>query len=388
LLDASRDLRIVDGIISEVGEHLAPAQGETLVDAVGAIVAPGFADLHVHLREPGFPEKETVATGTEAAVHGGFTSVACMPNTKPALDSPATLRALSEVTARDARCHVYPIGAITLGREGRETSDFAALAQAGAVAFSDDGDPVRDAHVLRDAALRARNVPGVFISHCDDPEEEYVIRDLQIAYETGKPWHIAHLSTAAALDAIRRARENGTVVTCEVTPHHLLVTAENARTLGPGTRVNPPLRSEADVAAVRAAVYDGTINALATDHAPHTMAEKNGESGLVPPGFTGLEIALGAYLRALPDLPLLRLVEMLSTNPAKILGIPGGTLCVGAPADVTIFAYRDWVVDPSAFASKGKWTPFAGRHLPAKILATIVSGEVRYACHGAPSVSS
>jgi dihydroorotase len=343
--------------------------------------------MHVHLREPGFPEKETIATGTEAAVRGGFTSVACMPNTKPPLDNPAALRGLGEIVARDARCRVYPIATITLRRQGREPSDFAALAQAGAVAFSDDGDPVRDTRVLCDAAVRARDVAGVFISHCDDPEDAFVARDLLIAQRTGKPWHIAHVSTAAALQKIRWSRENGSVLTCEVTPHHLLVTADDARGLGSGARVNPPLRSEADVAALRTAVYDGTIDALATDHAPHTLQEKSGESGAVPPGFTGLEIALGAYVQALPDLPMSRLVRLLSTNPARILGIPGGTLRLGEPADLTIFAQREWTVDPSAFASKGKWTPFAGRRLPAKVLATIVAGTLRYQCHGEPSLS-
>lgn len=377
-LDALRDLRIVDGIISDLGEHLEPAEGENVLEATGSIVSPGFVDMHVHLREPGFPEKETIATGTDAAVRGGFTSVACMPNTKPPLDRPAALRDFKEMVARDARCRVYPIATITLERKGREPSDFAALAQAGAVAFSDDGDPVRDARVLRDAALRACGLGGVFISHCDDPEEEFVARDLLIAHETAKPWHVAHVSTAGALDAIRWSRENGTVVTCEVTPHHLLVTAESAQTLGPGARVNPPLRSQADVAALRAAVYDGTIDVLATDHAPHTAQEKRGDSGAVPPGFTGLEIALGAYALALPDLPLLRLVGLLSTNPARILGIPGGTLQCGTPADITIFAPHSWTVEPDAFASKGKWTPFAGRRLPLKVMATIVSGTLRH----------
>ncbi len=372
------DVRIRDGIIAEIGEHLESAGGEEIVDATGAIVTPGFVDMHVHLREPGFPEKETVATGTEAAVRGGFTSVACMPNTKPSLDTPAALRALLEIVANAARCRVYPIAAITRGREGREPCDFPALAQAGAVAFSDDGDTVRDARVLREAALRARDVAGVFISHCDDPEEEFVTRDLAIAGETAKRWHIAHVSTAGALDAIRWSRENGTVVTCEVTPHHLSVTAHEALSLGAGARVNPPLRSESDTAALRGAVYDGTVDAFATDHAPHTRQEKSGDAGAVPPGFTGLEIALGAYVRALPDLPLLRLVALLSTNPARILGIPGGNLRVGVPADVTIFAHRDWVVDPSGFASKGRWTPFAGRRLPLTVMATIVGGIVRY----------
>ncbi|MFY9718223.1 MAG: dihydroorotase [Candidatus Cybelea sp.] len=389
-LDALRDLRVRGGVITEIGEHLQSVADEGVMDVAGCIVAPGFVDMHVHLREPGFPEKETLATGTEAALRGGFTSVACMPNTKPALDSPGALRDLLARAAQSARCRVYPIAAITRERLGREPCDFPALAQAGAVAFSDDGDTVRDARVLRDAALAARGVAGVFISHSEDPafgedprrpslaEDVIVARDLLIAGETAKAWHIAHLSTALGLDLIRWARARGTRVTCEVTPHHLSLTADDAQALGAGARVNPPLRCEADCAALRAGVRDGTIDALATDHAPHTPAEKGGDSSAVAPGYTGLEIALGAYVQALPDLALSALVQLLSTNPARILGVPGGGLRVGEPADVTIFALREWLVDPSAFASKGRWTPFAGRRLPAKVLATIVAGAIGY----------
>ncbi len=375
-LDAVRDVRIQNGIVAEIGEHLESERGEKVVDAAGAVVAPGFIDMHVHLREPGFPEKETLATGTEAAVRGGFCSVACMPNTNPALDSAATLQWLREHAQRFGRCRVYPIGAITLGRKGRKPCDFAALAEAGAVGFSDDGDTVADAGVLRDAALRARDVRGVFISHCE-PEDLIVARDLAIASETGERWHIAHLSTRDALELVRQARANGAQVTCEATPHHLTFTAADASEIGPAARVNPPLRWEEDVTALRQGVRDGTIDALATDHAPHTEAEKN-DTASPAPGFTGLEIAVGAYADALPDLPLTHFVELLSVNPARILGIAGGTLRPGAAADVTIFARRSWVVDPATFASKGKSTPFAGRRLPCKVLATIVGGELRY----------
>ncbi len=375
-LDAVRDVRIRNGIVAEIGEHLESEPGESMLDATGAVVAPGFIDMHVHLREPGFPEKETLATGTEAAVRGGFCSVACMPNTNPALDSTATLQWLREHAQRFAHCRVYPIGAITLGRKGREPCDFAALAQAGAVGFSDDGDTVADARLLGDAALRARDVLSVFISHCE-PEDLIVARDLVIAAETGKRWHIAHLSTRDALELVRGARADGAHVTCEATPHHLTFTAADASEIGPAARVNPPLRWEEDVAALRQGVRDGTIDALATDHAPHTEAEKN-DAASPAPGFTGLEIAVGAYADALPDLPLTRFVGLLSVNPARILGIAGGTLRPGAAADVTIFAQRSWVVNPAAFASKGKSTPFAGRRLPCKVLATIVGGELRY----------
>ncbi len=375
-LDAVCDVRLREGVVLEIGKRLEDSRGETVVEAAGAVVAPGFVDMHVHLRQPGFPEKETLESGTEAAVRGGFTSIACMPNTKPALDDPEVLRALIRETARRGRCRVYPIGAITRGRAGREPCDFAALAEAGAVAFSDDGDSVESGSVLLDAALRALDVSGAFISHCV-PEDELVSRDLRIAAESGKAWHIAHVSTRAALDAIRSVREGGVRVTCEVTPHHLTFTSALRETLGPAATVNPPLRTQDDVEAMRAGVRDGTIDVFASDHAPHTDLEKRRPNEAAP-GFSGLEVAVGAYAAALPGLPLARFVELLSTNPARILGLRAGTLSVGAPADVTIFADRAWTVDPAAFASLGKCTPFAGRALPRQVLATIVGGDVRY----------
>jgi len=403
-IDALRDVRILGGVVTEIGEHLRPTRDEEIVDASDAIVAPGFIDMHVHLREPGYPEKETIATGTLAALRGGFTAVACMPNTQPALDTPGVLASLAEAVIREGRCRVYPIGAITRGRAGEEPVDFSALAAAGAVAFSDDGATIRSARVLRDAALRAQDVPGVFISHAEDEdlkgnavmaagavarelgvegapsvcEDVIVARDLLIGMDTGKPFHIAHLSTARALDLVRWARSQRARVTCEVTPHHLLLTDRTVRERGAGGKVNPPLRTGEDVRALIAGVRDGTIDALATDHAPHTPGEKNGELCAAAAGFTGLEIALGAYALALPDLPPQRLVAMLSTNPARILNVPGGTLSAGSRADVTIFAERSWRVDPTQFASKGKSTPFEGRTLPSRAIATIVSGELRF----------
>ncbi len=373
-VDAIADLRLRDGAIAELGGSLERLHGEALFDATGTVVAPGFVDMHVHLREPGFPEKETIETGTEAALRGGFTSVACMPNTKPSLDDPEVLHSLMREVARRARCRVYPIGAITRGRNGTEPCDFAALAQAGAVAFSDDGDSVEREDVLRAAAERARGVTGAFISHCE-PEDAIVERDVRIAEETGKAWHIAHLTTRVALDAVRSARARARV-TCEVTPHHLTFTSALGAALGAAATVHPPLRGEADVSGLREGVRDGTVDAFASDHAPHTDEQKHRADAA--PGFSGLEVALGAYAAALPDLPMARFVALIATNPARILGLRAGTLAVGAPADVTIFAEQPWSVDPSAFASLGKCTPFAGRTLPRKVVATIVGGDVRY----------
>ncbi len=375
-LDSLRDLRVRAGAILEIGEHLEASSDEEILDAAGAIVAPGFIDIHVHLREPGFPEKETMATGTEAAVRGGFATVACMPNTNPALDDPATLDWLMREVVRHARCRVTPIAAITRGRNGTQPCDFGALAQAGAVAFSDDGDTVEDAKLLREAAMLARNLRAPFIVHCE-PEGAIVKRDLRIAEQTGKAWHIAHLSTGDALEQVRRARMRGVRVTCEVTPHHLTFTNALFAQIGDAATVNPPLQSERDVQALRSGVRDGTIDAFASDHAPHAP-EKGRDARPAAPGFSGLEVAVGAYAAALPDLPLGRFVALLSTNPARIVGVRGGTLAIGEPADVTIFADRAWTVDSTAFASKGKCTPFAGCRLPRKVLATIVGGIVRY----------
>lgn len=376
-LDALRDLRLREGRIAEIGEHLEAAGDEEIVDARGTVVAPGFIDMHVHLRQPGFPEKETIATGTQAAVRGGFTAVACMPNTNPALDDPVVLASLMQTVQREANCRVHPIAAITHARQGRDPCDYERLVAAGAVAFSDDGDSVEDARVLRDAALRALAVEAPIIEHCL-PEESLVARDLTLCAQTGKRWHIAHVSTAAALQSIAASRSRGAAVTCEVTPHHLTFTDALIETSGAAAKVNPPLRAQSDVDALRQGVRDGSIDAFASDHAPHTQQEKSGDFEAAAPGFSGLEIAVGAYAAALPELPLMRFVALIATNPARILNIRGGTLALGEPADVTIFAERPWIVEPAAFASKGKCTPFAGRTLPRRVLATIVGGELRY----------
>lgn len=403
-LDALRDLRIAAGRIVEIGDHLQPYANEIVYDITGSVAAPGFIDMHVHLRDPGFPDKETIASGAEAAVRGGFTAVACMPNTHPAIDSPNVIAYITEAARRANRARVYAIAAITRGREGVTPCNFAELTQAGAVAFSDDGSTVMNARVLREAALAARELSGVFISHCEDTnlkaggvmhlgsvsrelnlvgspaiaEDSIVARDLLIAADTGKAWHIAHVSTARALEAIAVARAHGASVTCEVTPHHLLLTDESVREQGAAAKVNPPLRPDADVRALREGVRNGNVDAFASDHAPHTAAEKSASMHSAAVGCTGLEIAVGAYALALPNLPLLRFVALLSTNPARILNIPGGTLEIGSPADITVFTERPWTVDTSAFASKGASTPFAGYTFPRKTLLTIVDGDTKF----------
>jgi dihydroorotase len=400
-LDARLDLRLSASVVHEIGEALEPHAGEEVFDASGAYVAPGFIDMHVHLREPGYPEKETIASGAAAAAAGGFTAVAAMPNTNPAIDTPEIVEHVRRL-AQGVACRVYPVGAITRGRKGAEAVDYAALANAGAVAFSDDGNTVMNARVMRDAAIAASGVDRCFIVHCEDEllkggavmsegalsrrlglagsppvaEDVIVARDVLIAQETCKPWHIAHLSTRGSLEIVRDARARGVAVTSEVTPHHLAFTDEAIAQHGSGAKVNPPLRSQEDVSALRAAVMRGEIDAFATDHAPHTEEEKRADIACGAVGFTGLEIAIGAYAHALPDLRVARFVEMLSTNPARILRVAGGTLAPGSPADVTIFADRPWTVDRARFYSKGKSTPFAGMMLPRRAIATIVAGRL------------
>ncbi len=400
-LDALRDVLVRDGVIAAIGEHLDPGDAEIL-DASGAVVAPGFIDMHVHLREPGQTHKETIATGSAAAVAGGFTAVACMPNTEPALDSPALIAEVLRLARAAGLARIYPIAAVTRARAGNELAPYWRLHDAGAVAFSDDGFTVKNPRVLRQAALYARDVPGVFISHCEDDdlkgdavmnesarsfelglagspglaEDVVVARDILIGGDTKKPFHIAHVSTAMSAELVRFGRARGIAVTCEVTPHHLLIGDDRFDGFRADAKVNPPLRVEADVAALRAAVRDGTVDAFATDHAPHTREEKAQLLAEAPVGFSGLEIAVGAYAAALPDLPLARFISLLSTNPARILGVPGGSLAIGAPADVTVFAERSWRVDASAFYSLGKNTPFDGATFARRAIATVVGGRV------------
>ncbi|MGH7737020.1 MAG: dihydroorotase [Candidatus Tyrphobacter sp.] len=370
-IDALRDLRLSDRVL-EIGEHLENHTQEEVVDAAGCTVAPGFIDMHVHLREPGNPEKETIASGTEAAVRGGFTAVACMPNTNPAIDDAAAVAALLDACARKARCRVYPIAALTLARAGRVPCDFLALARAGAVAFSDDGAWVESEAVVLRAIDGARALATPFISHCE-PEVQAIERDAELARRSGRPWHIAHLSTREGLEMLQKARARGARVTAEVTPHHLSLCDSDA-VLRPSAQSNPPLRTADDVRAMRDAVRSGAIDVLASDHAPHTAADKTAGA----PGFTGLEVAVGAYAAALPDLPLPRFVELLSANPARVLGVEGGTLKQGSRADLTIFREEWWRVDARTFASRGKTTPFDGVAFGRRAIATIVGGRVAY----------
>ncbi|TAM88483.1 dihydroorotase [bacterium] len=409
-LDGVRDVLIENGRIARIADQIGPgeADGALELDLRGAIVAPGFIDPHVHLREPGQMHKESIASGTAAAVAGGFSAVAAMPNTSPALDTPELIRTVLERARAAGLARVYPIAAITQGRAGKELAPYRLLVQGGAVAFSDDGCTVDDARVLRRAALYARDLPAPFISHCEEAtlragglmnegetsarlgiagsprlaEDIIVARDLLIAGDTGKRWHIAHLSTQRGLELVKWARSQGIAATCEVTPHHLVFTDALFENFGATGRVCPALRTEADIAALRAGVRDGSVDVLATDHAPHSAGDKAGLLSETAVGFSGLEVAVGAYALALPDLPLMRFVALLSTNVARLLNVDGGTLVPGSTADVTILRDEAWTVRPETFHSKGRSTPFAGMRLPRRAVATVVGGTLVYDATG------
>lgn len=387
-------------------EKSLPARGAQVLDATDKLVLPGLIDMHVHLREPGYEHKETVATGTRAAVCGGFTAVAAMPNTEPVTDNAAVVRYVLEKAQAAGRARVYPIGALTRGSRGAELTEMAELHAAGAVAFSDDGRPVADAGVMRRAMEYARMLGVPVISHCEEPslaaggvmheglmstslglrgipaaaEEVMVARDIILAALTGCHLHIAHVSTAGTVHLIRDAKARGVRVTAEVAPHHFTLTDRAVGDYDTNAKVNPPLRTEADVAAVREGLADGTIDVIATDHAPHAVHEKEVEFDAAPFGLIGLETAVGLVFTELVakgvlDLPAV--AAKMSLHPARILGLPGGIIEPGAVADLTIIdPEAGAVVGPDFLAGKSKNTPFLGRQLQGLPFAAVVGGKV------------
>jgi len=405
--DAVLDVLLASGAVEAVGARL-PARGAEVIDAKGLVVCPGFIDIHTHLREPGREDKETIASGTRAAARGGYTAVCAMPNTDPVNDSAGITRAILDKARAEGAVRVYPIGAITRGQQGEQLAELGDLREAGCVAVSDDGKPVASARMMRRALEYAKGCELVVIDHCEDPtlhegacmnegpvatllglrgapsagEAMMVERDVLLAELTGGRVHVAHLSAAASLDSVRRGKKRGIRVTAEVTPHHLLLTdaAVRERAYDTSTKMNPPLRGEADRAALVSGLRDGTIDCIATDHAPHTADDKDVEYDQAAFGIVGLETAVPLCLDRLVAgrvVGLSRLVELLSTNPARVLGLPGGTLAPGSPADVTILdleARRR--VDPSTFASKSRNTPFGGLTLRGWPAMTIVGGKV------------
>ena len=406
-IDEVTSLAIKDGKIAAIGSR-APKSADEVVDADGLIVAPGLIDMHVHLREPGFEENETIESGTAAAAAGGFTAVACMPNTNPPLDNDAAIEFVLRQAARTAHTRVYPIGALTKGREGKELAEIGLMVRAGAIAFSDDGAGIADAGVCLRAMRYVSMFDRLFIQHCEDPSlsgggcmnaganatrlglpgagatAEVVMaqRDITLMAGAGVRYHVAHVSTAGAVELVRRAKQEGRHVSTEVCPHHLLLTDEDCCTYDPNYKVNPPLRSRADVDACVAGVKDGTIDCLVTDHAPHGREDKEHEFQFAPFGMSGLETALPLFIQALIDPTAVtwpRMIGAMSTRPAQLLGVAGGTLKVGQPADVTLIdPQREWVIDVEQMRSKSRNTPFDGRKVRGKAVGTLVEGEWRY----------
>jgi dihydroorotase len=409
--DGVGDLLIIQGKISWVGrvKESPPDTECDVIDAEGLTVCPGFIDLHCHLRQPGFEDKETIASGTRAAARGGFTTVACMPNTEPPLDNKDIIEYVKTTAAREGAIRVLPIGCVSKGRKGRELADMGELAKAGVIGFSDDGDPVPTPELMRRALEYSRESNLPIIDHCEDKaltqggqmnqgkisaglglkdipnvaEENIVARDLDLAEKTGDWVHIAHASTAGSVELIRRAKEKGIRVTAEATPHHLTLTEDRVRGLNTNAKVNPPLRTERDVKALIKGLKDNTIDIIATDHAPHTEADKSQQFDLAPFGISGFETALGSLMGLVHrgDISLVTLIAKLTAEPARILGQKYGlgTLAAGSPADVTIFnPGLEWTVDTKEFASKGKNTPLAGEKLRGRVVATIYGGKVVY----------
>ena len=405
--DALGDILIRQGKIVESAPSLQAPPDVPVLTATGLVVAPGFIDIHTHLREPGYEHKETIQSGTAAAAAGGICAVAAMPNTNPPPDSSEHLQLMLE-RAQTAVVRYYPIACVTVGRQGRGAlAPLAELAELGAVAFSDDGDPVEDESLMRRALEIARDLDRPIFPHEEVKsltaggcmhagevavrlgvkgmpaagEEEMVARDIELVRQTGGPLHIAHISTAGTAQLVRRAKADGLPVTCEVLPHHFVLTDREVERQGTAAKMSPPLREPADVEAMLAGLADGTIEVIATDHAPHTAAEKAQPLTQAPMGIVGLETAVGLTLTYLVDrvLDLQEAIACWTCNPAHILRLPGGALTPGMPGDLTLLDLtREWEVVPAHFRSKSRNTPFAGYHLKGKAVATIVGGQVVY----------
>jgi dihydroorotase len=404
-LDGERDLLVENGRIAQLGTGIS-AEGATEFDLASLVVCPGFIDMHVHLREPGQEWKETIATGTRAAAKGGFTGVACMPNTEPPIDSRSVVEFVLAQARQYGAVPVYPIGCVSKGQMGEQLAEMGDMAVAGARGFSDDGKPVASAGLMRRALEYARIFDLPVIDHCEEPtlvaggvvhegevstrlglkgwpgvaEDVMVQRDILLAEYTGGAVHIAHMSTGRAADLVRRAKAAGVRVTCEVTPHHLALTDEAVLAYDTDAKMNPPLRAASDRAALLQAIADGTVDAIATDHAPHHSDEKCVEFSRAPFGIVGLETAVSICLDRLVHagvIGLPRLVELLSCGPARVLRLAKGSLSPGSDADITVLDLaREVVVRPAAFASKSANTPFAGWALRGAPVMTLVGGRV------------
>ncbi|MFZ5449610.1 MAG: dihydroorotase [Thermodesulfobacteriota bacterium] len=405
-LSAQRDLLIEDGKVAALEPpEIIPSGGRRVIDASGLVVAPGLIDMHVHLREPGEEYKETILTGTQAAVAGGFTAVAAMPNTKPVNDNAAVTRFILETAKVAGLARVYPVGAISMNSAGQTLSEFGDQKEAGAVGFSDDGHPVMNPMLMRRALEYARTFEVPLIAHEEDldlrgngvmhegrvslelglrgipsaAEESMIFRDLALLQLTGGRLHIAHVSAFGSVALVRQAKAAGLTVTAETAPHYFTLTDEAVYGYDTNAKVNPPLRTAEDVAAIKEGLADGTLDAIACDHAPHTSLEKDLEFEAAAFGLIGLETSLGLSLKLVQDgvLTLSQLVAKMSTNPARILKVPGGTLAPGSVADVTLIDLnREWTVDVNTFASKSRNCPFHGWNFCGKAVMTIVGGKI------------
>lgn len=404
--DEALDLLVTDGRIERIGKTLTASTAQ-VIDLKGKIVAPGFIDMHVHFREPGFEYKESIASGCEAAAAGGFTAVCCMPNTNPPIDDESLvhfIHARARV-ALDGLVDVHPIGAVTAGRKGEHLAPLAELAAAGAVAFSDDGEPVHDAELMRRALEYSAMFNRPIIQHAQElsltkggvanegypstalgllpmprvAEELMVARDIRLAEYTGGQYHVAHVSVAETLEHIRTAKAKGLPVTCEVTPHHYTLADEVLASFDTNTKMSPPLRTKDDIEALKTGLKDGVIDAIATDHAPHSYDEKEVEFAQAPFGIIGLETALGLAITELVRknvLSLYQLVEKCSVNPRRILHLPTISVAEGEQANLTLFdPAAEWAVDPSAFKSRARNTPFGGFRLVGKPIGILNNGK-------------
>ena len=403
--DDEKDILIENGKIKEISKNIIHVIGAEIIDGKNKIAVPGLIDMHGHLRDPGREDKETIVTGTMAAAAGGFTSIACMANTNPVADNAAVIEYIVSKARNKGLVNVFPIGAATKGLCGLELAEMGYMKEAGAVAFSDDGKCVSDTGMMRHAIEYAKQFGAVVISHSEDhslseggsmnesylstvlglkgiphiAEEIMVERDILLAGEYG-PVHIAHVSTAGSVELIRRAKEKGIPVTCETAPHYFTLTEEEVEGYNTNAKMNPPLRSEQDVAAIVMGLKDGTIDVIASDHAPHTTEDKNVEFALAANGIVGLETTLGLVISELVDsnvLTMLEAIAKMTTNPAKILGIDKGYLKAGADADITLFdAAKEWTVDVNKFFSKSKNSPFHEWKLKGQVVCTIVKGKI------------
>lgn len=411
-VDALLDILIADGRIAEVGPKIV-AEARRTIDATGLVVVPGLIDMHVHLREPGYEAKETIATGARAAARGGFTTVCAMPNTNPVNDDPAVTGAILAEAARSAIVSILPVASVTRGSRGEELVDMPALKAAGAVAFSDDGRPIMNSRIMRRAISAAAEAGAFVIDHCEDAalaaggclhegqvsarlglpgipsaaEEIMIARDLILAEAAGARVHVAHVSTAGGLRSVREAKARGVRVSVEATPHHLLLTDAALESRDTDLKMNPPLRPSADVDALVEGLRTGDVDVIATDHAPHTAEDKGQEFSLAPFGVVGLETAVPLVLDRFVHrnvITLARFAELLSVNPARLLGLHAkGRVAPGADADLTILDLeREATVDRSRFESKGKNTPFDGWRLKGAAVMTIVQGRVVYPFDG------